>query len=238
MMTVFLYLLLAHVLSDFYCQSDRFCRVKNEKGFCSWHLYVHALVVFLLTMLCVPSPCMLLGAVVITLTHLLLDGLKRYCRSSDYFVTDQILHVSILFGVAVWCRDCDVLWLQWVEMKWFIVVLGLLLCLKPSNIWIREIFRMFRIAIPNTEDNASFHELPNAGRLIGGIERLLTYTLVLLGQFEAIGFLIAAKSILRFRENDTAKTEYVLVGTLLSFAIAILVGLLVNWMIGYGYRLS
>ncbi len=38
------------------------------------------------------------------------------------------------------------------------------------------------------------------------------------------GFLLAAKSLLRFRETDTVKSEYVLVGTLLSFGIAILVG--------------
>lgn len=46
------------------------------------------------------------------------------------------------------------------------------------------------------------------------------------GQFEAIGFIVAAKSILRFKDTDTAKTEYVLAGTFLSFGIAILCGLM------------
>ena len=51
----------------------------------------------------------------------------------------------------------------------------------------------------------------------------------MLSQFEAIGFLIAAKSILRFSETSkgTEKSEYVLVGTLFSFLIALSTGILI-----------
>lgn len=52
---------------------------------------------------------------------------------------------------------------------------------------------------------------------------------VLIGQYEAVGFIVAAKSLLRFKETDTAKTEYVLAGTLLSFGIATCCGLLVKY---------
>ena len=44
--------------------------------------------------------------------------------------------------------------------------------------------------------------------------------------FIIYAFVIAAKSILRFKDSDTDRTEYVLVGTLLSFGIAIAVGLI------------
>jgi hypothetical protein len=37
---------------------------------------------------------------------------------------------------------------------------------------------------------------------------------------------IAAKSLLRFQETDTKQTEYVLIGTLFSFGVAVLLGLL------------
>ena len=73
--------------------------------------------------------------------------------------------------------------------------------------------------------------MPNAGRVIGNVERMLTLVFVMLGQYEAIGFLLAAKSLLRFRETDTVKSEYVLVGTLLSFGIAILIGVAVKLLI-------
>ncbi len=65
----------------------------------------------------------------------------------------------------------------------------------------------------------------NAGKLIGNIERILTLTLILFNQYEVVGFIIAAKSILRYKETDTSRTEYVLIGTLLSFGIAILLGI-------------
>ena len=50
-----------------------------------------------------------------------------------------------------------------------------------------------------------------------------------MSQYEAIGFLIAAKSILRFSEASKGdeKSEYVLTGTLLSLAIALCLGILV-----------
>jgi hypothetical protein len=53
-------------------------------------------------------------------------------------------------------------------------------------------------------------------------------TFILLNQFEAVGFLLAAKSILRFKEAETLKSEYVLIGTMLSFAIAIAFGISVS----------
>ncbi len=74
--------------------------------------------------------------------------------------------------------------------------------------------------------NTEGKSLPNAGKLIGITERFLALALILLGQYEAVGLIIAAKSILRFRE--TQKSEYVLVGTLLSFGIATLAGVLIK----------
>jgi hypothetical protein len=57
----------------------------------------------------------------------------------------------------------------------------------------------------------------------------LILTFVLIGSFEGVGFLLAAKSVFRFGELSKAKeirtTEYVLIGTLASFAIAVLIGI-------------
>ena len=71
------------------------------------------------------------------------------------------------------------------------------------------------------------NNLPNAGKLIGITERLLVLTFILFNQFEAVGFLIAAKSILRYKDDDTIKTEYVLIGTMLSFGIAVVLGIII-----------
>ncbi|MDZ7853283.1 MAG: hypothetical protein U5L98_11735 [Halomonas sp.] len=67
------------------------------------------------------------------------------------------------------------------------------------------------------------------------LERLLVLTLVLLDQLTAVGFLLAAKSVLRFGDlrdsRDRKLTEYVLLGTLLSVSTTLVLGMLVRLML-------
>jgi hypothetical protein len=67
---------------------------------------------------------------------------------------------------------------------------------------------------------------------IGVTERMLVFIFVLLGRYSVIGFLIAGKSILRITKdgenNASKKTEYVLIGTLISFIVVVSAGLLVK----------
>lgn len=75
--------------------------------------------------------------------------------------------------------------------------------------------------------------------MIGVIERLIVLMLVLAGEFTAVGFLITAKSILRFSDLDTTykrkMTEFIIVGTMASFGWAIFVGLVAQSALsGYG----
>lgn len=71
--------------------------------------------------------------------------------------------------------------------------------------------------------------LPNAGKYIGIIERLFVLLFIIMGRWDAIGLLITAKSVFRFNDlkatNNRKLTEYILIGTFLSFGIAILTGL-------------
>jgi len=76
--------------------------------------------------------------------------------------------------------------------------------------------------------------LPRAGMWIGISERVLALTFIIAGQFTALGFLMTAKSILRFadkEDNTQKKTEYVLVGTLISFVSAAIVGMFVSYLL-------
>ncbi len=77
--------------------------------------------------------------------------------------------------------------------------------------------------------------LASAGARIGVLERLLVLTLVLLDQLTAVGFLLAAKSVLRFGDlrdsPDRKLTEYVLLGTLLSVSTTLVLGMLVRLML-------
>jgi len=62
-------------------------------------------------------------------------------------------------------------------------------------------------------------------RAVGSLERALALTMVLLGDYAAVGWIIAAKSLARFKQlEDREFAEYFLVGTLASFLLAVLVG--------------
>lgn len=76
--------------------------------------------------------------------------------------------------------------------------------------------------------------LEGAGATIGCLERVLTLTLVLLGEYEALALIIAAKSIARFQELKRREFgEYYLIGTLSSMSFAVLVGILASWLLEF-----
>jgi hypothetical protein len=114
------------------------------------------------------------------------------------------------------------------------VFTGFILLTKPTSIIIKNI-----ISIWTPESKTDDDSLQNAGNYIGILERLFVFCFILMGHFDAIGFLLAAKSIFRFGDLKEAKdrklTEYVLIGTLLSFGIALLIGLLVKISIGFSF---
>ena len=73
----------------------------------------------------------------------------------------------------------------------------------------------------------------HAGRLIGFFEAFIVTTLVALGQWPAIGFLIAAKAVGRIKQLERrAFAEYFLIGTLANVSVAIVAGMMVRWMGG------
>ena len=64
------------------------------------------------------------------------------------------------------------------------------------------------------------------GATIGVLERLLIVTFILVGAESAIGLVVAAKTIARFRQlDDRDFAEYYLLGTLASVSVAIVTGL-------------
>ncbi len=218
--------LIGHLLSDYFFQSDKNAKEKNENGFKSTFILKHVLITFLCSLILSFDINFVFCSLGITITHYLIDGLKNTLNTSKYsFFIDQILHIIFIilfvFLFEKYFISHKIIDIN-IEIKWVFIIFSYLLCLKPANIMIKEIMKISNIKLP-TNNNT---ELENAGKLIGSLERILVLTLVLLNQFEAIGFLIAAKSILRYKENDTTKTEYVLIGTMASFAIAIVLGIM------------
>ena len=215
--------LLAHLVSDFYLQTEASCKSKADNAFKSRHLCIHSLITFAFAWLLSMSWGYWWAALLIAVLHFVIDGLKSVCKNiKGAFFIDQLLHLAVIVAaVVIFNNVCEVALPVWLpEIKVLLWIVAFVFCLRPANFFIQNIFKEAKIMVPtNGEEDQS---LPNAGHVIGDVERMLTLVFVMLGQYEAFGFLLAAKSLLRFRETDTVKSEYVLVGTLLSFGFAIL----------------
>lgn len=223
---IFLSLVLAHVIGDFYLQTDKYCQEKEERKLSSKFLYVHIVTMGLLSWATVPVAGFAIYALIIMASHFVIDVCKVYARKGMWsFLLDQSAHIVVLATVTCLFHIPK----EWSFLFLFnfhtsaapLFVLAILLCMKPANILIKLVLAQYQVGASET-----CKDMKNAGALIGNLERILTIIFVIIGQYEAIGFIVAAKSLLRFKDTDTAKTEYVLAGTFLSFGIAITCGLI------------
>lgn len=243
-------LLLAHCLTDFFLQPDHWVADKKKKIWKSKFLWYHGLVTGLVAWIFVWDPELWWAILLVTTTHVLIDGTKLSLGNkskkvgTDFrlFMADQIAHVIVIIIVWLWIID------GWNKMnslirdlfpdyRILIRLLGYLVMAGPVGFVIQFLTRRWAGEL-DTNDS-----LKDAGKWIGILERILILTLVFINEFGAIGFLITAKSLLRVIDkpfipdsepsltkpfSPRKHTEYVLIGTFLSFAIAIITGLLIN----------
>lgn len=221
----------AHLLADFIFQPQRWCDIKETKVF-SRYLFYHTAIVFFTSYLLSFDWGFWKAALVLTLIHFVIDAFKSLtilrAPVKYLFFIDQFLHIITFTGIVIFYNYwCGIQFLVPMDTKVLAIVAGFVLCAKPTNIIIKFLLKAFSIETPTDDPfNEEGKSLPNAGKLIGITERFLALGLILLAQYEAVGLIIAAKSILRF--NATQKSEYVLIGTLLSFGIATLAGICIN----------
>lgn len=116
------------------------------------------------------------------------------------------------------------------NLKILSTVIGYLICTTPLSFFVGIATKRWQEE--PKKGGTAIENLLNGGKWIGIIERLMIFTFVLLGKYEAISFLIIAKSILRFiQDTEIKQSEYVLVGTLLSYGLAIMLGIVINQLI-------
>ncbi len=222
-------LLLAHLLTDFILQPYSWIKSRNRKHFESGKLYLHGLITAFAAWILIGWKYWLV-ALIIFITHTLIDGWKSYQKqNSAYFLIDQLFHIIVI--AACW----HFTFIQWENVKhawagmnsntnfWMILTACIFLT-SPSGILIGQLTKNWRDQIPDSEN------LANAGKWIGIAERIIILIFVMQGQYSAIGLLITAKGIIRFNEKDRQeiKTEYLVIGTLLSIGIAIVTGLIIK----------
>lgn len=118
-----------------------------------------------------------------------------------------------------WYADLGLDALAGVPFERFALVAGYLVFLIASaNVVVRMVLAGAHVPV-ETEKTLK------GGRVLGPIERVFIFATALSGQFVALGAIVAAKGIVRFPElqNDQqgTKAEYVLVGSFVSWAIAL-----------------
>jgi hypothetical protein len=230
-MILFIKLLLAHLLGDFIWQPNSWVIDKEAKKHKSIYLYFHILLHGVLAAILAGEINFIPYAVLIAVTHGIIDLIKLNFQKDKtkrtWFILDQIAHVLILIAVVLLYQN-EGINLLWFDNQFWILITGFLFITKPTSIFIKTIISIWT---PESQDDRA-NSLASAGNYIGILERLFVFCFILTGHFEAIGFLLAAKSIFRFGDLKEAKdrklTEYVLIGTLISFGVAIVIGLLIQ----------
>lgn len=229
MLLFILKLALSHVLGDFVFQPKKWVKDKEKKKHKSVYLYLHVGVHAAFLLLLLPFQMKFIWAtLVIISTHLFIDLLKLNLTNSKnskvLFAADQTLHLLVLAGVVHYFYPFN--FSLGAEDLQSILLLTLALTTTTAVAGI-----IMKVALGGWEisEDKNHDSLKNAGMYIGMLERLFIFFFIISQQWQAIGFLIAAKSIFRFSDLSRAKdrklTEYVLIGTLLSYGLAIIVGL-------------
>lgn len=219
---IFFPLLAGHLIADFWLQPYSWVIHKKENGLKSSKLLLHVGIASILPVLFTFQLNLWWFVPVIFVTHLIIDFFKSKLKDTiPNFLIDQFLHIFILFVLAVWGTEISIpanVTVFWIYTSGFIFITS------PVGIFAGK---FLNAVIPNKNKTNKM----NVSAWIGILERILIFIFILTGQFAAIGFLIAAKSVFRFndaREDGNKKAEYFLLGTLISFTLAIVVGLLVS----------
>ena len=234
-------IILGHIIGDFYVQTDNIAEkkkisIKYMLLHCLVYSIILGIVFFIITKMIIET----IGIIIIVLlTHFVIDIFKRkFDRKNRYeymnFIADQAAHIIILFCIFFIVKNnlciqpcCDYIINELKMGDCIRIGSAFLICWKPASIFISLVFKV----IPQTIDKAdatiksesvSKKESVRIGSLIGILEREIMLLLGLMGQFGAIGFVLTAKSLARFKQlENKAFAEKYLVGTLLSSLIAI-----------------
>ena len=230
MISFLLKALIAHLLGDFVFQPDQWIKDKQlnkaKSKFLYFHITLHAALLFILFQFNMEFWLVFL---IIPVSHYMIDILKIYLEKSInsryLFAFDQLAHLTVILGLGWYYYPQELTLNIQLSNTLLLLMLSIILLTYGVAVFIKVI--MTKWDLPEDSDKDS---LSKAGKYIGILERLFVFSFVVMQEWQAIGFLIAAKSVFRFgdlsRAKDRKLTEYILIGTLLSFGFAILIGLI------------
>ncbi len=237
MLTFFLKIFLAHLIGDFLFQTAKGVKDKQDKRHRSAYLYLHiAIHALALLLLLGFNPDYWLGIVIIIISHYIVDLIKvnQHNRLNDrlLFFADQLAHLIILGLVVSLYYPVVFDWGMLVSPELLVVMIFVLLITVVASIIMKVLISRWDLSSIN-----DVNSLEKAGTYIGMLERLFIFGFIVIDFWGGIGFLLTAKSVFRFgdlsKANDRKLTEYILIGTLLSFGMAILSGVVYRYLMDY-----
>lgn len=238
---LFILLLLGHLVADFIVQRKEWVEERQQKRWRSLILYGHgAFHALLYTAVLWYTNTMhywYLG-LGLGLIHIIIDPIKKpeFKAQILWFLGDQLVHIILIACTAyyIYPESAEEVF-NGVTIPWMVITAYVFLT-KPASIFISYLLPERYSQLEKTSEIKGLGSdkpqrgISNAGEYIGILERLLTFTFILQNAWIGIGFLITAKSVFRFSDIQQSKqreeTEYIMIGTLLSFGIAIGCGLL------------
>jgi hypothetical protein len=218
-------LTLAHLLGDFMFQPDKWIEDKNRKTYKSKYLYYHVLIHVVLLLLVLTFDFTYWAAIIlIPLSHYAIDLgkllLRKKIETRILFFLDQTLHFLVIFLITKLYFSFQVDFSQAFKPKILLLLTAFISISYVASVVIKILISKWKQE--NETTNA-------AGKYIGMMERILVFVFIVLNHWEGVGFLLAAKSVFRIgdltKSHEVKLTEYILIGTLLSFGIAIGVAL-------------
>lgn len=234
-------LLVAHLIADFSLQSADWAEKKTQKfRYLAGHAVVYAAVIAVVAFLCIPGNIAWLPFAIIALSHFVIDWIrvhadKKYKTPTAHFssfVIDQVLHIAIIYAsvCAFGLNEQTRSWLtdlaSTVPVEQILrYALIFIIILDPASVFVKKL----SIYVSGGTNSGGQKKEPPVGSVIGKLERILTVILVLCNEIGAIGFVLTAKSLARYKQLDNQSfAEKYLVGTLSSTAIAIIAALLLK----------
>lgn len=117
---------------------------------------------------------------------------------------------------------------QWLALH--AILFGFLFILNEVNNIVRlMLFRLGLSPLGRKQKSPINEEQYRTGRIIGFLERIFVFLFILLQQYAAVGFILAAKGIVRYPDfGNRTFAEYILIGTLLSTLFAMMMAFLVK----------
>ncbi|UOU97571.1 DUF3307 domain-containing protein [Chryseobacterium daecheongense] len=224
---------MAHLLGDFILQPNSWVADKENRKLKSKYLYFHVLIHTLLSFIFLWDIQLWWVALVVGISHYIIDALKLNFQNiktkKRWFFIDQLLHVLVILGISFYYKEFN---LNFIEDQQFLkIFIAALFLTTPASVFIKILLSSWT-PVSEELNKLQTESLTSAGKYIGILERLLVFTFILVNHWEGVGFMVAAKSVFRFSDLAQAKqrklTEYVLIGTLLSFGLAVLTGILIK----------